>query len=658
MAKPAARIAVVQLGLAVGLLAVVARAAQLQIVQHDRWRATAESQRTAREELPARRGTIYDRQGVPLAVTQEFYHVGIAPDQVRDPAAVARAVATALEVPAGTVRRQLRSGRRWIHYQGPYSATEVQPLRGVRGVHLDGEYLRFYPYRDLARPVIGRLAPDGSRGASGLELALDSILSGVPGEAVVLKDRLGRRYESPSRHVRDPVAGHDVRLTLDAELQEIAERSLDEVLAELDAEGGDVVFLDPHSGELLALASRQAGGPDNVSARASVFTDAYEPGSTAKLFTAAALLTFGRVDSADQVSGDDGTYEMPINEHRVRLIHDTHREPGLLTLAQTVEVSSNIGIVKFAERLADAEQFEMLRRFGFGSPTGVEFPSEARGTLRYPDAWNPRYTRFSQAMGYEFAVTPVQLAAAYGAIANDGLLLSPTLVHDVQDADGELIYRHRPEPVRRAVTPEIAETLRRYLRTAASETGTGSQAQLAGYELLGKTGTARRVRDGRYVPGEYTASFAAIFPADDPQLVIVVKLDNPQRGSYYGGATAAPVIATMLQQALTSERVTLDRTRLVTSGSTPPPAAPHTEPARELPTAVVAWPLAPADSQPAGEAPVPPVAGVPLRAGVQALHRAGLRVVLRGKGSTVVRTEPEAGVTLARGGTVTVWTGE
>lgn len=658
MARPAARIVAVQLGIALGLAAVVARAGQLQLVQHERWAAEAVAERTERVELPARRGTIYDRHGVPLAVTQEFYHVGVAPNEVRDQAEVVKRLSAGLGIPAASVRRQLRSGDRWLYYRGPYSANEVQRLRGLRGVHLEGEYLRFYPYRDLARPIVGRLRNDGSSGASGLELSLDSILRGVPGEAVMLKDRRGRRYESPSRHVRDPVPGHDVRLTLDAELQQIAERALDEVIGEVDAQGGDVVFLDPRSGELLALASRQAGRHDNVSARASVFTDTYEPGSTAKLFTAAALLMTGRVDSTDQVHGENGFWRMPITERRTRPITDTHREPGLLTLAQTIEVSSNIGIVKFAERLTDVEQFETLRAFGFGSPTGVEFPSEARGMLKYPDEWNQRYTRFSHAMGYEFAVTPVQLAAAYGAIANDGLLLAPTLVRDVRGPDGGVVYEHRPEPVRRAVPPEIAATLRRFLRSAASEAGTGSRAQLANYEVLGKTGTARMVRDGRYLTGSHTASFAAIFPADDPQLVIVVKIDDPKRGGYYGGVTAAPVIARMLQQALASERVALDRSRLVTAQSSAAAAAPDPEPRHRTPAAVVAWPLEAPDSAPPASAPVPDVHGMALREALHAVHDAGFRAQLEGRGTVVARTDPAAGAPLAPGATITVWTAE
>jgi cell division protein FtsI (penicillin-binding protein 3) len=321
--------------------------------------------------------------------------------------------------------------------------------------------------------------------------------------------------------VRDPLAGNDVTLTIDAELQEIAERGLDDAIAQMQAEGGDVVFLDPTTGELLALASRQAAGGGVPSA--STLTDPFEPGSTAKLFTAAALLVRDRVAPTDAVSGEKGVWLMPVTSRgQTRRITDAHAQAGSLTLARAIQVSSNIAMAKFSQRLRPEEQYEMLRDFGFGTPTGVEFPGESRGILALPDRWQPMYTRASLAMGYEFGVTPVQLAAAYGAIANDGVLLAPTLVREIRNPAGELLYRHRPEPVRRVVSSEIAAKLREFLREAAGEGGTGEQAQLTNYSVLGKTGTAVRFVNGHYVHGQYTASFAAIFPADHPQLVVTV----------------------------------------------------------------------------------------------------------------------------------------
>jgi cell division protein FtsI (penicillin-binding protein 3) len=469
----------------------------------------------------------------------------------------------------------------------------------------------------------------------------------------LLKDRAGRRYDSPARLIRDPVPGNDVTLTLDAELQEIAERGLDEALTDMRAQGGDVVFLDPSNGELLALASRQAGRSGFSSNRASTFTDPFEPGSTAKLFTAAALLKLGRVDDSDAVFAEGGRWAMPVTSSgRTRPITDVHRTTGNLTLGRAIQVSSNIGMAKFSLRLSAEEQYEMLRDFGFGTPTGAEFPSESRGRLARPDRWQPMYTRASVAMGYEFGVTPVQLAAAYGAIANDGLLLTPTLVREIRGPAGDLVYRHQPEPVRQVVTPEIAAKLREYLKSAASEGGTGEDAQLANYTLLGKTGTAVRFEGGRYVKGEYTASFAALFPADDPQLVVIVKIDNPQ-GKYYGGLTAAPVTRTMLQQALASRRVAIDRSRLADSNSARQPEPEAETTLAHSPRIVLSWPYRGPDSIRVAT-PIPGVVGRTTREAVLALHRDGFRVGLRGLGR-VTRTAPPGGEIVKPGTIVTLW---
>lgn len=649
MARPQARIAVIQFGFALGVLAILARAAQLQLVEGSRWAGQAERQRTERTMLPARRGALFDRNGVPLAVSQEFYHVGVAPNEITDRRAV-QLLSRHLGVTRAALERDLRN-KRWIYFHGPFTATRVQPLRRLPGVHLTRDFQRFYPSRALARPIIGGVSPDSSTGAAGLELALDSILTGKPGEAVLLKDRAGQRYDSPSRLVRDPVPGNDVILTLDAELQEIAERGLDDAMTEMKAEGGDVVFLDPLNGELLALASRQGWGP--VGSRASTFTDPFEPGSTAKLFTAAALLKHRKVSGRDAVFVEGGRWQMPVTSSgRTRLITDVHKTTGNLTLAGTVQISSNVGMAKFSSRLSPEEQFEMLRDFGFGTPTGTEFPSESRGRLARPDKWQPMYTRASMAMGYEFGVTPVQLAAAYAAIAHDGLLLTPTLVREVRDPSGTVLYRHQPEPVRRVVTPQVAAQLREFMKGAVGEGGTGGGAQLANYSLLGKTGTAVRFEGGRYVQGEYTASFAALFPADDPQLVVVVKIDNPT-GKYYGGLTAAPVTRTMLQQALASRRVGIDRSRLTPRDSASPrPQEPVASPAG-LPRVVLSWPYQP-DRQRAVTWPVPDVTGRPVREAALALHRRGFRVSLRGLG-LVTRTLPAAGETAKAGTAVVVW---
>lgn len=304
MAKPAVRLQALQIAITAGLIGVVLRAGQVQVLQGKRYAEEERAQRTVNLTLDARRGGIYDRNGTAIALTQETYHVGIAPNELRDPVRDAALAARALHLPPGTILDQLR--KPYLYYGGPYSAVEVQRIRALRGIHLEPVLNRFYPSPDFARAVVGRVGTDG-QGASGLERNLDSLLAGKPGAAVVLKDRAGREYESPARLIAAPVAGADVFLTLDAELQEIAERALGEAVRETDAAGGDVVILDPKTGELLAVASLRKDG----SSPPSAFTDTYEPGSLAKIFAAAALLELDRVHPTDRVSGEGGATSCP-----------------------------------------------------------------------------------------------------------------------------------------------------------------------------------------------------------------------------------------------------------------------------------------------------------------------------------------------------------
>jgi cell division protein FtsI (penicillin-binding protein 3) len=638
MARTAVRIQTIQALMLVGLVALVARAAQVQLLQGRHWKELARANRTERIVLGARRGALTDRHGTPIALTLETYHVGIAPNELRDPRHDGAAIARALQLTADQWQDAVR--RRYAYFRGPYSAIAVDPIRAVRGVHLEPVLNRFYPSAALARAVVGHVGDDG-HGASGLEETLDSVLAGTAGSAVVLKDRAGREYESPARLIAAPVPGNDVVLTLDAELQEIAQRALVDALRRMDADGGDVVMLDPATGEVLAVASQRRDG----SVRASAFTDTFEPGSVAKIFAAGALLALQRVRPTDHVSGEGGRYALAD-----RTLVDEDPLPSL-TLADAIRVSSNIAMAKFATRLSPPEQFGGLRDFGFGTRTGVEFPTESPGRLRLPIEWS-RPSAASLAIGYELAVTPIQLAVAYGAIANDGVLLQPTLIREIRTPAGDALYLHRLEPVRRAVSPAVARQLRDLLRGAV-EGGTGSRAILAHFQLAAKTGTARRVVGGHYAPGQYTASFAALFPADRPQLVVVVKIDNPKKGSYFAAQTAAPVTRTMLEQALAARDVALDRARLSTAAPAAPAATLSDDDGGVVPY-VVSWPFHPDTAAAVPRRAVPDVAGRSLREAVRALHRRGFRVILKGWGAAH-HTWPAAGDSAAAGSLVTIF---
>lgn len=644
MAKPLVRLRVVELGLGVALVALVVRAGQVQLFEGGRYAAAAKAQRTEAVVLEARRGTMFDRHGTAIALTQETYHVGVAPNELRDPARDVPKIARQLRLPLSDVQRAMR--KRYAWFAGPFTSLDVQSIRTLRGVHLEPVLRRFYPSREFARAVIGRVGDDGrgfGSGGGGLERLLDSLLAGTPGSAVVLKDRSGREYESPARVVAEPVAGNDVVLTLDGELQEIAQRALDDAIDNMQAEGGDVVMLDPRAGEVLAVASRRADG----TMRPSAFTDTFEPGSVAKIFAAAALITYEHVRPTERVSGEGGRYRLAD-----RVVTDEHPLPSL-TLADAIRVSSNIALVKFSSRLEPAEQYGVLRGFGFGAPTGVEFPAESPGRLRPPVEWS-RPSSASLAIGYELAVTPIQLAVAYGAIANGGVLLQPTLIREVRGPNGTVRYRHVAEPVRRVVSAEVAAKLRVLLRGVV-EGGTGERAAMANFQVAAKTGTARRVVAGRYASGQYTASFAALFPADDPQLVVVMKIDNPQKGSYFAAETAAPVTRSMLEQALAARTVAIDRARLsnVTMTVDDVGTAPLEEPDGVVPY-VVSWPYQPDTTHAPQERAVPSITGMPLREAARALHRQGFRVVVKGWG-IVDHTWPVAGAQSEAGSTVTVF---
>lgn len=650
MARPEVRIGFVQ-GLTLLAFALAAgRAAQVQLVQHERWAAQAASSRTDPDSVPARRGTIYDRHHEPLAVAQDFYTIAVAGNEVRDADLVLRVLGRDLRKDTRRVREAIRgTGRNWVPLAGLHDALEVEPLRRTRGVYLTASYRRAFPSGPLARPLIGGLAGPTGRGASGLELQLDSLLAGVAGEQVFLRDREGRRYESPARRVRDPVDGHDVVLTLDAEMQAIAEAMLTEAIRTAQAEGGDVVILDPRTGEVLAMASRVEGG---AAAGLTMLNEPFEPGSTAKLFTAAALLRRGDFDTTRTV--EVGPAPLPI-PGRARPIEDAKVKPGTYTLARAVQLSSNVATVQFGALLRPEEHYDMLRDFGFGTRTGFPFPAEEGGTVPRPHAWRAGDHSPSISMGYGFEATTLQLALAYAAVANGGWLPTPALVREIVDPAGRVVFRHEPEMVRQVITEEVARVLMAYLGEAAGLEGTGAEAQLAAFRVAGKTGTSRLIEDGRYV-SRYVSTFAGIFPADDPQLVVVAKIRDPRGGEFYGGETAAPLVRHMLERALQARQSALNRARLARAAEAVPRAeAAAPGESRQAPV-VVLLPVAEGQDSTAS-AVVPPVAGMSVRQAAQAVFRAGFQVRRSGSGTTVLRTTPAPGASRRPGTTVTLETG-
>lgn len=658
MTRPS-RVGIIHLGLALFVVALLVKTAKVQLFEGKKLTAMAVHQQSTERTIPAPRGNILDSRGETLAQSRETVKLDIAPPEVRDLAKLRVALQRA-KIPREWIARATDGSRKWVTLPGRYLAIDVAPVIAMRGVYSTPIIERAYSFSDGTRRLIGRVDADG-KAVDGIELALDSLLRGTPGTATVMKDARGRRFDSPEAPPTPAVQGNSVVLTINQELQEIAERALADAVAKMGAEGGDVVVMDPTDGEVLAMASHRSDPRNTTSTGLS---EPYEPGSTLKPFIAAVLLQDNKARETDMMPVHSGSFTI-----NGRTITDEHAAKEL-TLADVLRYSSNIGIVQFALRLSPREEYEALRDFGFGTPTGVTYPVEAAGTLRPPSGWSKQSAN-SLAMGYEIAVTPLQLVSAYVALANDGELLEPTLVKEVRAPDGTVLYKHERRVVRRVVSPAVARRVREMLLAVVEGGGTAKRADLGSFSLAGKTGTARRTVNGHYAGGEHIPTFVGLFPGDNPQFVILVKIDNP-KGAYLGGLTAAPVTKAVLQAALASRNASLDRRSLANSRKeerpdsvpsaldlavvTRAPAESTTIAQREaLRIAKEA-----ADEDSAGTTPfvasipapphmkmvlaaraVPDVRGLSLRQAVHALHAAGFRVAL-GAGASG-ETTPAAG---------------
>jgi cell division protein FtsI (penicillin-binding protein 3) len=637
--------------IAIAAVLIVGRSVQLQGFEGDKWRAEAAAQQQARVPLAARRGAIFDRDGVPLALTRETFRLSIAPNELTDRDAAVRQLAQVLELGRSAARRATSKDRKWVVLPGRFTAEQRREIGDPRGFHWERRLERFYPQGSVGREVLGGISGDG-RPLGGMEQALDEMLAGRDGYSVMRRDGKGRKEASVALPVVQATDGNDVYLSIDFDLQEIADAALGAAIDSTGAAGGDLLLMDPRTGEVLAAVSRRQGGSLGVGA----FIEPYEPGSVAKPLFVSTLLATGKATLGESVHGEGGRWTDPDGR-----VHTDVHAYDWLTLRDALRVSSNIGMVKFVPRLSPGQQFGMLRDFGFGTPTGVEYPAESSGRLPRPDRWS-KPTGASLATGYELSVTPLQLALAYGALANGGVLMEPRLVREVRGRDGKTLERRDPREVRRVIPRGVAGQIRDVLVTVVAD-GTATRASLSTFEVAGKTGTARRTgANGRYEAGQYNSTFVGFFPARDPQLTILVRLDRPQ-GEYYGGLTAAPVTRETLQAILAARSPGLDRRSLLAT------RLPAQSPARAAGTRRADPPPAGSegvyvfvstdnvgravDDRPSAPVAMPDLAGLPLRDAARRLHALGVRVRVRG-GGFVASTRPAAGQPVARGDTLVI----
>jgi cell division protein FtsI (penicillin-binding protein 3) len=517
----------------------VGRAVYLQGFNHDFLQAKGESRYSRVIEIPANRGRILDRNGEALAVSTPVKSIWAIPEDVQFEGRQLESLAKLLEMPARDIRKRLEETDRDFVYikrqVPPEVADRITELR-VRGIFQSREYRRYYPGGDVMAHVLGFTGVDDT-GQEGIELAFQGELAGRPGSRRVIKDRMGRIVEDVES-IRAAQEGRDVVLSLDSRIQHLAFQSLRQAVESNRAKGGGIVVIDAVTGELLALANLPTYNPNNrarlvgAQLRNRAVTDTFEPGSTLKPFTVALALDTGKVRPDTVIQTAPGT--LTIGPATIRDAHPN----GALTVRQVIQKSSNVGAAKIALGMSPETMWSLFDEVGFGAPPRLGFPGEAPGKVRPFKTWKP-VEQATMSYGHGIAVSLVQLARAYTVFARDGEIVPISLVK-----------ASSPPPGRRVLAEGTAREMRTMLEMAVQPGGTAPRAQIMGYRVGGKTGTAHKQEHGGYAANKYISSFVGFAPASNPRLVIAVMLDEPSAGEYYGGAVAAPVFSQVMGGAL------------------------------------------------------------------------------------------------------------
>jgi cell division protein FtsI (penicillin-binding protein 3) len=547
------RMLALKLGMSAFFLVVALRLVQIQLLEARKYQEIARKQSEVKVSLPAARGYIFDRNHAILVSNAMMPSLGADPKMIAgDAGSFASRLAGVFDRPKSYYLEKLQEDRHFVWLERrvkPQQASVVNALQFEGTVQLE-EPRRLYPYDQLAGQVIGFTDVDNV-GISGIELECNDILQGHDGWMTMQRDALGRRRNSVDYPRFDPVNGRDVVLTIDVVMQGIAEEELRRGVEQTGSDGGLVIMLDPKTGEILAMAAYPSVNPNDATGateearRDRSITDMFEPGSVFKLVTASAALEHHLVSLSQKFNAEQGRYVVALKGRKTRIITDTHTY-GLLTFQQAFELSSNIVMAKVSNTIGAERLYTTARNFGFGTETGIDLPGEVRGELKKPTEWSGT-TLNSMAYGYEVGVTPIQIACAYAAVANNGVLMRPFIVRQLLDEDGRVVRETKPQVVRTVISKETVKTLTTLLEGVVQR-GTGTSAKLEGLAIAGKTGTSRKYLGGHYEAGSYTASFAGFFPSTDPRLVCVVMMNNPKIGGYYGGTASAPVFRSIAQK--------------------------------------------------------------------------------------------------------------
>lgn len=528
----------VLLALVAGSLTLAGRAFYLQGVNDEFLQAKGESRYARVLEVPATRGRITDRNGDILAVSTPVRSIWAIPADAKLAPADARKLAALLEMDVRELNDKLAAARDFVYLKRQLSPEVAQRVADLKlpGVHQQQEYRRYYPAGEVMAHMLGFTNVE-DKGQEGIELTFEKLLAGRPGSRRVIRDRRGQVVEDVES-IRPPRDGEDVTLALDGKIQYIAWSALREAMTTHKAKAGAAVVLDVRTGEVLALANAPTYNPNNranltgAQLRNRVFTDTYEPGSVMKPFVVALALDRGKVKPNTPIDTSPG--RMTIGS---ATISDSHRN-GVLTVAEVIQKSSNIGTVKMAQHFTPDEMWHLFDQVGFGTPLNMGFPGEASGRLRPAKTWKP-IEQATMSYGHGISVSLIQMARGYLAFARDGELVPLSLTK----------VDTPPTVGRRIFSPQTAREMRVMLEMASSPGGTATRAQVAGYRVAGKTGTAHKLDGGHYA-NRYVSSYVGFAPASNPRLVVAVMIDEPSAGQYYGGLVAAPVFSRIVEGSL------------------------------------------------------------------------------------------------------------
>jgi cell division protein FtsI (penicillin-binding protein 3) len=523
----------------------------LMVIKGDDLAAKGQSLRMRTLPLPADRGPIYDSQGAPLAITVESRNVTADQNLITDPAAAAARLAPMLGMDQAELQRRLTGDDIFVYVAKGLTPEQWRQIKAlnVRGIFSEKTTRRVYPGGTLAANVLGFVNAEGV-GSGGLEMSLDQRLHGVDGSRTFEQGAAGQAIPSAEDVLREPVPGQGVQLTINRDIQYVAQRLIATRVKEAAAESGTVIVIEAKTGRILAMATAPTFDPndyrnaDKANMGNRPVSEIYEPGSTGKLLTLAAVVEEGE-------AGPRSKIVIPPTLTRGGHTTNDHTPHGTIqrTMAGVMAESSNIGTILFADRIGGDRLYEYQRKFGMGQASGLGFPGEENGLLPHPDRWWPT-TFQALAYGQSYSVTSLQVAQVYQTIANDGVRLTPRLVDGFVNPDGS--FEPAPtEPGTRVVSAKTAQTMRKMLENVVTQ-GTGKPGAIPGYRVGAKTGTAERVVNGRY--SGYTASFIGLAPADDPELVVQVALQDPKNG-HYGSVLAGPVFNAVMKYALQELRI-------------------------------------------------------------------------------------------------------